>query len=153
MLEVTVGDGRLRAAKDVEGEAPIGLLVSASVILSTLIVGWRRVAPLVGSIISGRPGPACVATVATTVASARVSSIGSARVASIASRGVHLVLAELLELPAVADVVGVLAVKKAIWLAGIADIIFTLAEEFVLQLGGEDGRLYTLVIFCLVPGV
>ena len=114
LLEVTVGDGRLRAAKDVEGEAPIGLLVSASVILSTLIVGRRRVTLPVSGIISGRPGPARVTAVAAPVASTRVSAIGSARVASlVAPRGVHLLLAELFELPAVADVVGVPSMEEA----------------------------------------
>ena len=105
-----VGDGRLGAAEDAEREAPVSLLVLALVVLSALVVGRWWVPVLLGGFTSGRLLATCVAlaTVVPSVASARVSTIASASIAlATAPRGVHLVLAELLELPAIADVVGV----------------------------------------------
>ena len=111
---------------------------------------------MLGGFTSGRLMATYVALamVIASVASASVSSIASSRVALFtALHRTHLVLAELLELPAVADVVGVPAVEKAVWLAGVTDIILTLTGEFTFRFCGKDRRFFTLVLLCLGLGV
>ena len=129
-------------------------MVSASVIFSTPVVRRRRVTPLVSGMISGRPGPARVTAVAAPVASTRVFTIGSARITSfVAPRGVHLVLVELLELPAVADVMGVPSVEEAVRFAGVTDVVFAFAKKLGFWFSGEHRRLFTFVFFCFAFGV
>ena len=71
----------------------------------------------------------------------------------IAPHGAHLILAELLEFPAVAYVMGVPSVEEAVWLAGVTEVIFDLARELMLRFCCEDRRLFTLVVLCLGLGV
>ena len=49
LLKMTVGDWRLGATEDAEGEAPVSFLVPALIALSALVVGWWRLSLLVGS--------------------------------------------------------------------------------------------------------
>ena len=66
---------------------------------------------------------------------------------------VHLLLAELFELPAVADVVGVPSMEEAERLAGVADVVFVFAGELTFRLCREDRRLLALVVLRFGLGV
>ena len=64
-----------------------------------------------------------------------------------------MILTEPLELPAIADVVGVPSVEEAERFAGVATVVLTLAEELGLRFDSEHCWLFAFVLLGLASGV